>query len=43
MPRHFDKIGLRLIEDNLKILGNSMKLEVESVSSSFALALDLSL
>ena len=43
MPRNFDKIGSRLIEDDLKILGNSMKLEVESVNSSFALAFDLSL
>ena len=42
-PKHFDKIGSRLIEDNLKILGNSMKLEVQSVTSSFVLARDLSL
>ena len=43
VPRHFDKIGSRLIEDNLKILGNSMKLEVERITSSLALALDLRL
>lgn len=42
VPRHFDKIGSQVIDNNVKILGHSMKLEVESVKS-FALALDLRL